>query len=321
LVRQAGAALAAVHRIRPADVPGLAEFDPIERYRDALDQLGEPHPAIELGLRWLTANRPRPVGHGVVHGDFRLGNWLVARDGLGAVLDWELAHVGDPAEDLGWMCVRAWRFGGAGEAAGLGGVDELLDAYREAGGAAIDVATLRWWQALGTLAWGVMCIMQGARHRLGFTRSVELATIGRRVAENEHDLLALLPGPSVPPPPTIGSRHPDEPHDVPTASELVEAVSEFLAADVAPNVDGAVRFHTRVATNALAIVQRQLELGAAQADAHASRLAALAFADDRALASAIRSGELDDRWDEVKTAVWASVVDKLAVAHPDYVEH
>jgi hypothetical protein len=111
-----------------------------------------------------------------------------------------------------------------------------------------------------------------------------------------------------------------EPHDRPTAAELVEAVREFLEADVLPAAEGRVQFHTRVAVNALRMVKRELDVGLAQATAHAERLAALGVADEAALAAAIRSGRLDDRYDEVKAAVWETVKDKLRVANPRYLD-
>jgi hypothetical protein len=108
------------------------------------------------------------------------------------------------------------------------------------------------------------------------------------------------------------------PHDAPTAAELVEAVREFLEGDVMEATEGRVRFHARVAGRVLAMVERELALGAEQAAAHQARLEALGFTDDADLAAAIRSGALDDRYEEVKAAVAASVADKLAVANPDY---
>ncbi len=109
------------------------------------------------------------------------------------------------------------------------------------------------------------------------------------------------------------------PHDAPTAAELVEAVREFLEGDVMAATEGRVRFHARVAARVLATVQRELEAGDAPARAHAARLATLGVADEAGLAAAIRSGALDDRWDEVVAVVRATVVDKLAVANPGYV--
>lgn len=322
LVRQAAEAVATIHQLSPTELPHLRPVDPIGRFRDALDLFGEAHPALELGLRWLGQHRPPATEPCVVHGDFRLGNWIVGPDGLVAVVDWELAHLGDPGEDLGWMCVRAWRFGGAGEAAGLSTAEELLDAYHAAGGRPMSLETLRWWEAFGTLAWGVMCIAQASRHRSGVTPSVELAAIGRRVCENEHDLLALLPGPDRPSLPDLDAAigHPDAPHDLPSAAELLDAVSGFLRGDVLGATDGRVQFHTRVAANVLDQVKRQIELGASQAAAHASRLAALGYDDDRALAAAIRAGDLDHRFEQLKTLLWESVLDKLAVAHPRYAD-
>ncbi len=194
LIAQCAVNLARLHAVGPDDVPGLAATDQVGRYREILDQLGQPHPAFELAFRWLETHRPSSGMTVVVHGDFRLGNLIVGADGLRAVIDWELAHLGDPAEDLGWLCVKAWRFGSKRPVAGLGEYDELLDAYKAAGGVGVDRQTLRWWEVMGTLKWGIMCIMQTSAHLTGMARSHELAAIGRRVCENEHDLFLALDG-------------------------------------------------------------------------------------------------------------------------------
>jgi aminoglycoside phosphotransferase (APT) family kinase protein len=193
LAAQCGEALAAIHRIPVDAAPELEHQDQITQYRDVLDLLGEPHPAFELGFRWLERNRPPSTGVAVVHGDFRHGNFIVGPDGLRAVLDWEIAHLGDPMEDLGWLCVKAWRFGAKPPVGGFGQYDDLFSAYAAAAGVAVDPDAVHWWEVLGTLKWGVMCIMQASSHLSGMTRSVELAAIGRRVCENEYDLLRLLP--------------------------------------------------------------------------------------------------------------------------------
>ena len=113
----------------------------------------------------------------------------------------------------------------------------------------------------------------------------------------------------------------NEMHGRPTAEELVVAVREFLERDVMAATSGAVQFHTRVAMNALAAVERELRDGPAMAAAHAERLAALGFSSEGELADAIRSGSLDDRYDEVAAAVRATVHDKLAVANPKYLSN
>ena len=192
LPAQLGQALAALHALDPKTVPGLVATDQVAQYREVLDTVGQPHPAFELGFRWLEAHRPPPGPPAVVHGDFRLGNLIVDESGLAAVVDWELAHEGDPMEDLGWLCVKSWRFGSPQPVAGVGTYDELFASYAAASGRPVDAEVVRWWEVLGTLKWGIMCIMQASAHLTGTVRSHELAAIGRRVCENEHDLLLLL---------------------------------------------------------------------------------------------------------------------------------
>jgi aminoglycoside phosphotransferase (APT) family kinase protein len=119
---------------------------------------------------------------------------MVGPDGLRAVLDWELAHIGDPLEDLGWLCVKAWRFGSQRPVAGVGDYADLFGAYERESGAPVDADAVRWWEVLGTLKWGIMCIVQAEAHLDGSTRSHELAAIGRRVCENEYDLFLALEG-------------------------------------------------------------------------------------------------------------------------------
>jgi len=197
LPRQFGAAMASVHTIGPVD--GLEQVDPVAHYTEVLDDLlvsgtGGPQPVLELVRRWLIDHRPAPVEPVVVHGDFRLGNLIVDENGLAAVIDWELAHLGDPMEDLGWLCVKAWRFGQTPPVAGLGQYDELFEAYEDASGIGVDPARVRWWEVVGTWKWAIMCILQASVHLSGAARSHELAAIGRRVCENEHDLFLALDG-------------------------------------------------------------------------------------------------------------------------------
>lgn len=108
------------------------------------------------------------------------------------------------------------------------------------------------------------------------------------------------------------------PHDAPSAGQLLESVREWLESEVLAATDGRLHFHTRVAINVLSIVEREVALGAAHGAAHRDRLRTLGVADDEALATAIRSGQLDDRMAEVRALVWQSVRDKLAVANPKY---
>jgi aminoglycoside phosphotransferase (APT) family kinase protein len=317
LTGQAGRALAAIHTIDPATIEGLAPADPLGDPLPFLDALGEVRPALELGVRWLAAHRPPGGPRVTVHGDYRLGNFLVGPDGLRGVLDWELAHTGDPAEDIGWLCAPAWRFGGRGEVGGFGTLPELLDAYAAGGGEAMTTARVHWWQVYATVKWATICALQASAHLSGVSRSVELATIGRRVCESEWDLFRLL---GTPPPATAGplaADGPTAPFGRPTAAELVEAVGEYLNDVMERSEDGA-RFEARVARNALGIAEREFRLGPALAAAHSARLADLGFTDDAALATALRSGALDAEWKAIAPVLAASARDQLLVANPSY---
>jgi aminoglycoside phosphotransferase (APT) family kinase protein len=200
LTRQLGEALARIHAIEPAELDGVLPAAPvdaalgqIEEWERQLDEIDEPLPAVELGLRWLRANAPEPADPRLVHGDFRLGNFIVDGNGLGAVIDWELAHLGDPAEDIGWLCIRSWRFGNDDRpVAGVGQLDEFISAYEAAGGKPIDRERVAYWETFGNVKWAVICAAQAHDHLTGVRRSHELASLGRRVCEPEWDLLELM---------------------------------------------------------------------------------------------------------------------------------
>jgi aminoglycoside phosphotransferase (APT) family kinase protein len=189
MARQCGEILAAIHLIPVDAVPELPDDDPLEKFAAVYTGFGEPHPTFDLALKWLRQSRPPTTRRTVVHGDFRNGNLIVGPEGVRSVLDWELAHVGDPIEDLGWLCANAWRFGGDLPVGGFGTYDDLIAGYEAASGAEVDRGALNWWEAAANLSWGVICIAQAATHRSGAVRSVELAAIGRRVCETEWDLL------------------------------------------------------------------------------------------------------------------------------------
>ncbi|OBF29377.1 acyl-CoA dehydrogenase [Mycobacterium sp. ACS1612] len=193
LLRQCAEALAAIHRADPDGI-GLAEADQLAGWRQRLDEMGDTTATFEWAFRWLGRHRPPPSPRVLVHGDFRMGNLIVDDGGLAAVLDWELVHTGEVYEDLAWFCIRAWRFGASESlgAGGLGSVEAFLSAYEAAANVTLDRDAFRWWLVAATLSWGVICRFQAERHLSGQTPSVELAAIGRRVAETEWDLLDLL---------------------------------------------------------------------------------------------------------------------------------
>jgi aminoglycoside phosphotransferase (APT) family kinase protein len=200
LTSQLADALARIHAIDPAALDGVLPTAPsdsalaqVSAWERQLDEIGAPLPAVELGLRWLRATVPEPARPRLVHGDFRLGNFIVDQQGLAAVIDWELAHLGDPAEDIGWLCIRSWRFGNDERpVAGVGELDEFLEAYEAAGGQPVERERIRYWEAVGNVKWAVICARQAHDHLTGARRSHELASLGRRICEPEWDFLELV---------------------------------------------------------------------------------------------------------------------------------
>lgn len=191
LARQYGDALGRLHQI-PVDGLDLQRQDPVEYTHEILDALGDPHPALELGIRWLETHRPPSTETVVCHGDYRSGNAIVGPDGLRAVIDWELAHLGDPLEDVAWVCLRAWRFGHRPPVGGFGTYQDLVTAYERSSGRRVDPDAFHWWQTAGTLRWAALCALQLVTARSG-RESIEFTAVGRRICEAEFDLLLLLP--------------------------------------------------------------------------------------------------------------------------------
>ncbi|WP_205752047.1 phosphotransferase family protein [Cryptosporangium phraense] len=314
LARELGALAARIHAV--PDPPSLlTRPHPLELLRDISDTYDDPRPTAELGFTWLHTHRPPDAPDTLVHGDLRTGNVLIGPDGIRAALDWELAHVGDPVEDLGWLCVKAWRFGSPHPAGGFGSRRDLLDGYRTVAGWTPTPDQLHWWEVYGTLRWVLLCRQQATVHLRGLRDSLEHAVIGRRVCEAEFDLLLALglthPDPAVGPEAAPGPADvPRLPHDAPDATHLITAVADAFRAGAFGST-----YLGRVAANALSIAARELTLGPELASAHSARLAALGLASDADLAARIRTG---DTTPAITDAVVATVRDKLRVANPAY---
>jgi len=318
LARRLGEVLARIHQVDPDKIPGLPRLDALGQLTGLYQGFGEPRPALEIGLRWLAEHEPPPVADTLVHGDFRTGNLMVAANGLRGVLDWELTHRGDPRQDLGWLCTKAWRFGSASPVGGFGARTDLMAGYAAGGGTPPDEQIQRWWELYGTVRWALLCRRQAERYLAEAEPSIELAVLGRRVCEQEFDILLALgyAAPQVVPDPLDDGVHkPVRPHDLPGGPGLLRAVREFLTAEVGAT-DPRLRFHALVAANALKIAEREAMLGAGHERRHQARLAALGCADDDALCAGIRDGSLDHRFGDIVAAVRAMTVDKLTVANP-----
>jgi len=197
LAYQCGEILARIHKV---DFAPLRELLPVvdgpaqlRSYRDFYDACDHPHPVFELAFQWLTPRMAASARQTLVHGDFRHGNLLISPRRVEAALDWELTHIGDPLEDIGWVCTNSWRFGVADKVVGgFGDLPDLLRGYEDAGGGRIDPEQVRTWIVYGSLKWGVMCM----KMYQGFLadRSVERAAIGRRSSETEIDLINRIIG-------------------------------------------------------------------------------------------------------------------------------
>ncbi len=204
MAQQLGARLARIHRVSiekynlvalaaPQNGRSPAEEE-IVRYEEMYaERAREPHLAFELAFRWLRQHMPTKQEHVLVHGDYRMGNVIFGPDGVRSILDWELAHIGDPLEDLGWMCVRSWRFGNDDlPVGGVGKREDFWRAYEAAGGYLVDPARVHFWEIFGNLRWGILCLTLTQPFLDGLNPSVELAAIGRRTVETEWELLHLM---------------------------------------------------------------------------------------------------------------------------------
>jgi len=196
LARQIGKVAAGIHGLPEAKLPKLRSSSSTREIAELgreYRSFGWPRPVFELALRWLADHDPGPSREvTLVHGDFRHGNFIIGAGGVRAVLDWELAHFGDPMEDLGWICVNSWRYGEIDKpVGGLGSREELFAGYEETG-RKVDADRVMFWEVMGTLRWGIMCCGMMQRFRLGPDHSMERAMIGRRSSETEIDLLRLL---------------------------------------------------------------------------------------------------------------------------------
>ena len=258
---------------------------------DAYIALNTPQPMIDFTAQWLLSHLPTTVTECLVHGDFRNGNLMVSKAGIRAVLDWELCHMGDPMRDLGWLCVNSWRFGRRDlPVGGFGAPSDLVLGYESVSGIPVDTKSLLFWEVFGSFWWSITTLGMANTWRTGETPSVERPVIGRRSSEAQMDCARLLiPGSFEVLKQTGGGGN------LPQTQELIGAVKGYLLQDVVPVFQGADKFLIRVASNALAIAERELTLGPDLMSAEHARLKGLFGKGDLdalrwRLVNAIRSG-------------------------------
>lgn len=311
LIRDIARELAATHRTDPTGIP-VPVMDTAQALADLKARFisyGADRPILALAVRWLEQNLPAPVPPRLVHGDFRLGNLLVDDGRLSGVLDWELAHLGDPHEDIAFGCMTVWRFSRPDRPGyGLTSIAELVQAYEEAGGQAFDYDRFRFWTVYRTFWWALGCLQMGGYWRDGHDRSIERVVVARRTSEQELDLLLLLEdlAPEAerqrPLPPAQEPLQPGT--GEPSGAEILTAISEWLTNDIKPLVSGRGRFDLAVARNALGIVARELDQRP--------------VATDAALAADLMAGRADLATPGLLARLRRMALDKLTADVPKY---
>ena len=191
-----GKSLAQIHKTKLEQLQDLEKITfsgSLEKLFKIYESFDQPQPVFDLAFKWLENQKILDYEEVLVHGDYRFGNFIISEKKLESIIDWELAHIGNPMEDLGWLCVRSWRFGNVNKrAAGLGDVDELIAGYEANSKIKIDKSQLDMWQLYGSLKWGIICMVQTFAHLGGAVKSLEKAAIGRRVSETEFDLMNMI---------------------------------------------------------------------------------------------------------------------------------
>ena len=191
-----GEILAKIHQSDISDLGELKEMSFDESLKElykVYSSFKEPQPVFEYAFNFLAKKNLKNPNNVLVHGDYRLGNFIISENALNSVIDWELSHIGSPLEDLSWLCVKSWRFGkNRKRVAGLGNLDDLIKGYESNSSIKIDLNELDTWQIYGSLRWGVICMIQTFYHLNNDLNSLEKAAIGRRVSETEFDLMNMI---------------------------------------------------------------------------------------------------------------------------------
>ncbi|HAT25962.1 MAG TPA: phosphotransferase family protein [Gammaproteobacteria bacterium] len=327
LAYECGKVLAKIHsidleatglRARLWEIPP-AEFveQTWERYR----LLDTPQPMIDYVACWLMENLPEQHETALVHNDFRNGNFLLSPDGIVAVLDWEVAHVGDPMRDLGWMCTNSWRFGASDPVGGFGQYEDLFKGYEDESGKAVDPEHVKFWEVFGSFWWSVGCLGMAEHYRNGPDKTVERPAIGRRTSECQVDCVNLLisgPVELVKESPGFTSV------DIPRTDELLVSVRDFLRNDVMDETTGRANFLSRVAANSLDIVLRELTLGPVHQALELERLQALFQSEEglealkRRLVTELRDQQISLDNEALQNHLRQTVVNQLAIDQPKY---
>ena len=327
LAYECGKVLARIHSIDP-ETTGLGkqlwEISPAEFVEQTWERyrlLETPQPMIDYSARWLMEHLPTDYEVRLVHNDFRNGNFMLSSEGIVAVLDWELAHIGDPMRDLGWICTNSWRFGSSAPVGGFGEYEDLFRGYEEESGEKVDPDRVKFWEVFGSFWWAVGCLGMAEHYRTGPDQTVERPAIGRRSSECQVDCVNLLiPGEVdlVEESPAFTSI------DIPRTDELLVSVRDFLREDVMSATSGRTNFLSRVASNSLDIILRELALGPEHQQRELVRLRALYQSEEDLttlrcrLVEEIRSEQIDLENEMLMNHLRQTVVNQIAIDQPKY---
>lgn len=330
LARQSGEVLAWLHQIDVAasGLDGILEsFDAehsVRKTHASYLEFETPQPMIDFTAMWLLKNLPKQRPLKLVHSDFRNGNFIVQPGkGIAAVLDWELAHIGDPMRDLGWLVTRSWRFGVPGKpVGGFGEIEDLMAGYEAASGEPVDREAVRFWEIFGSFWWAVGCLSMAASYRDGSETSVERPAIGRRSSECQIDCVNLIiPGRARKPQPALQTLSTTE---LPRSDELLKGVRDFLRNEASSALDGRNQFLARVAANSVDIALRELTFGADAAGWETQALQTLLGVPgdvselrDR-VCKAIRLGDVDIGSPDLHAYLRDSVLAQVMIDQPGY---
>ncbi|MDA1099235.1 MAG: phosphotransferase [Proteobacteria bacterium] len=328
LAYQCGQILARIHAIDLAATgldKRLDRLTPEQYVRGTWDRykgFKTPQPMIDYTARWLLGHLPGEVEMALVHNDFRNGNLMISPAGVVAVLDWEVAHIGDPMRDLGWICTNSWRFGRSDlPVGGFGRYDDLFAGYQSVSGRAVDPERVKFWEVFGSFWWAIGCLGMAEHYRTGPDKTVERPAIGRRTSECQVDCVNhLIPGPVA----LAQGVDPSTGQEMPRIDELLTSVRDFLHGGVMAETSGRTNFMARVAGNSLDIVLRDQTLGPAQRRLERERLAALFSSDDSLenlrwrLVNGLRTGEIPLDHPGLDLHLRHTVVNQVAIDQPKY---
>ena len=321
---QCAEAIAAIHALpvdqAPVGFPVRRLSARLSRARSDIARYGSRSPVLAYAMHWLETHAPANSEETIVHGDFRMGNLLISEKGLSAVLDWECAHIGDPMWDLAFICTPSWRFGRYDQTVGgFGAVEPFLQTYERFRGVDVDRDAFRFWLIFSTLSWGIICMTMVDMWRSRADRALERAVIGTRVSEVELDLLLLLEEGLAAEGATLSWRAPerDAPGGETSKDELAAALGEWVSEDVIPGAEGRAKFDAKVAKNALAILQRDQELGPEFRRRRAERLKALGVEEGEFLTQ-VSEGALTLESRGVLEHLRLSVIEQIEIDQPRY---